>query len=569
MSAIRWTTFALAALCGCQAATTKPEKSDDPIIIVGTDEDCGDGVLQAGEACDPGIEAPAEGSCPTSCSGGDTCAPVALVGSADECSARCESSPPACRDGDGCCPIGCDSGNDDDCTNTCGDGVVEGPETCDGNCPEICQSQSSCATATRTGEADLCNVVCESVPATECVDGDGCCPDGCRGQDDDCSESCGNGVLDEGETCDGDCPTSCDDGASCTADTMVGSPQTCNVVCETRPVDTCVAGDQCCPSNCNRQNDADCACAPTTSCNALAFECGSVFDGCSDVNCGTCRGTTTCVNNSCVETFGIGEPCAAGAADCEICFSQERSAWAGGYCSKRCPTDCGAAAHCVDFPDLATAICMSDCTSDADCRSGYVCADIDGASGSECVPTANGTTKVGGACTVINDCTGGLDGICWSGALSTPDGYCTKRCSTDSDCGTGAHCSQERCYADCSSSTDCRTGYLCFDPADEGRDSCLPAGLGDGQVGDACEYVRDCSGGEYAICGDVAATPNGYCTILCGPGEGTCPAESFCYDVGNQPICVDECSENTDCRNGYRCIFDSNLDPIRGFCWGI
>lgn len=71
---------------------------------------CGNGALDPGEACD--------GDCPTTCAPStDACAPVALVGTAAECSATCATTTiSACADGDGCCPAGCDSTMDLDCT---------------------------------------------------------------------------------------------------------------------------------------------------------------------------------------------------------------------------------------------------------------------------------------------------------------------------------------------------------------------------------------------------------------------------------------------------------------------
>ncbi|MCE9576637.1 MAG: DUF2271 domain-containing protein [Deltaproteobacteria bacterium] len=77
---------------------------------------CGNGALDPGEACD--------GNCPTTCTPSvDACAPVALVGSAADCSATCATTAiTACADGDGCCPAGCDSTMDMDCAPTGGGG---------------------------------------------------------------------------------------------------------------------------------------------------------------------------------------------------------------------------------------------------------------------------------------------------------------------------------------------------------------------------------------------------------------------------------------------------------------
>ena len=47
--------------------------------------------------------------------------------------------------GDGCCPAGCNLTVDSDCSATCGNGVVEAGETCDGvNCPTDCNDGNAC-----------------------------------------------------------------------------------------------------------------------------------------------------------------------------------------------------------------------------------------------------------------------------------------------------------------------------------------------------------------------------------------------------------------------------------------
>jgi len=73
---------------------------------------CNNGVVDSGEACDPGVA----GSCPTSCAASaDACMPNVLVGAAASCDARCEvQAISACVSGDGCCPAGCED-TDADC----------------------------------------------------------------------------------------------------------------------------------------------------------------------------------------------------------------------------------------------------------------------------------------------------------------------------------------------------------------------------------------------------------------------------------------------------------------------
>ena len=217
---------------------------------------CGNGAIEPGETCDP----PA--SCPQSCDDGNGCTNDAMTGSAANCNAACSHTPiVSCANGDGCCPAGCSPADDDDCSQSCGNGVVDPGETCDpqASCPTSCDDGLGCTVDTMTGSAANCNAACSSTAIVSCVSGDGCCPPGCDvASDSDCI--CGNGVLDQGETCDppSSCPTSCDDGDPCTVDTLTGSSDSCNVACQHVPIMQCLAGDGCCPSECSDADDADC-----------------------------------------------------------------------------------------------------------------------------------------------------------------------------------------------------------------------------------------------------------------------------------------------------------------------
>lgn len=210
---------------------------------------CGDGVVEGGEICDP-CEA---------CDDGNACTVNVATGSADTCDVVCTFEPiTACADGDGCCPAGCDQTNDDDCSATCGDGVVDDNETCDGMCPTSCDDDDACTIDMLTGSAENCNVACSRTNVTMCIDDDGCCPANCDAtNDEDCAAVCGNGIREGGERCDGDCPSSCDDGDRCTTDTLMGSAAQCDARCVYAPV-ACVDGDGCCPAGCTADNDSDC-----------------------------------------------------------------------------------------------------------------------------------------------------------------------------------------------------------------------------------------------------------------------------------------------------------------------
>lgn len=190
---------------------------------------CGDFLIDSGETCDPAD------SCPDSCDDGNACTINTLLGSAANCNAVCTlETVEFCIDNDGCCPADCDSFDDNDCSISCGNDVVETGETCDppGSCDTYCDDGDSCTIDTLVGSASNCNSFCTTTDVSVCNDGDDCCPAGCNSlDDDDCFEVCGNGVVEDGELCDGDCPIDCDDGDPCTTNFIVGSPGTCTAEC--------------------------------------------------------------------------------------------------------------------------------------------------------------------------------------------------------------------------------------------------------------------------------------------------------------------------------------------------
>ena len=199
--------------------------------------ECGNGVVEAGEACD--------GDCPSTCSSDNACESVTLTGAADTCDAVCVAEAIlACVDNDGCCGLGqndsgdalCSLANDNDCSATCGDGVVSDGEACDSalddSCPVACDDSNVCTTDSLVGSADNCTASCQFDPVEVCQNDDGCCAPGCNANDDnDCAPVCGNDVVEAGESCDGNCLSTCFDGDFCTDDIRTGSADSCDVAC--------------------------------------------------------------------------------------------------------------------------------------------------------------------------------------------------------------------------------------------------------------------------------------------------------------------------------------------------
>jgi hypothetical protein len=97
------------------------------------------------------------------------------------------------------------------------------------------------------------------------------------------------------------------------------------------------------------------------------------------------------------------------------------------------------------------------------------------------------------------------------------------------------------------------------------------------RIGDGCSTNQQCSGQTQRLC-DITQ-PGGYCTILnCSPTS--CPeGEGMCVTFGNalsplpgcqnaskpspyaRSLCMQYCSEDTECRPGYVCRDISGDDP--------
>jgi cysteine-rich repeat protein len=131
---------------------------------------CGNGVVDAGETCDPAA------TCTTSCDDADACTTDVLTGSAANCNVACShGSITAPIDGDGCCPAGGNANSDSDCLPVCGNGAVESGEQCDdGNlvagdgCDATCMAEP---TVFRASDADLRDPhIYVDVPFVGCTD---------------------------------------------------------------------------------------------------------------------------------------------------------------------------------------------------------------------------------------------------------------------------------------------------------------------------------------------------------------------------------------------------------------
>jgi hypothetical protein len=467
---------------------------------------CGDGRLDPGELCDPGLPATASGGCPVTCDDGDPCTLDARAGA--DCQSTCTHAPiTSAVSGDGCCPTGATHRTDADCPEVCGNGVVEPGEACDtaiaapapGACPKSCPpSPSACLVSALAGAVSDCTARCVLTRVTACsATRDGCCPDGCTAATDpDCSPTCGDGVVQAaaGETCDtairagapGACPQACSDGVSCTSDVLLGAG-TCQAVCLFLPITELRAGDGCCPPGGDATVDPDCApvCGngvaepPSETCDYLAAGADCPLgcpagDACAPVRLegSVAACTAACVAHA-VTACVSGDGCCA--PGCTIANDDDCATWCGdGVRSGDETCDRGITAG---LPGACPRTCDDGdaCTTDA-------------ASG-----TSEGCTR---ACSHarITACVSG-DGCCPPGCGAAVDRDCAPTCG-DGKLGAG-----ETCDPPSSCPTSC---------PDDG-DPCTVEHL----VGDAahcdvvCEHVpvTACSGAAVDECCPTGCTP--------------------------------------------------------------
>jgi hypothetical protein len=433
---------------------------------------------------------------------------------------------------------------------TCGNGIVDPGETCDGDCVTTCDDAVACTTDRLVGSAAACTAACELAPIEVCADDDGCCAGGCNAlTDNDCSPTCGNGQVEDGETCDGaSCVSACNDGNACTADTLVGSPSSCSAACSFEPIVACQSGDGCCPAGCNVASDSDCS----AFCGDDVLSPGETCDGaacptaCSDGNACTLdvlAGSASSCSAACtfapVTACSDGDGCCAPGCnantddDCSpTCGNDVLEA--GEVCDGDCPTTCNDGGACtIDTLVGSAASCSAACSFQpiTQCASGDGCcapgcnANLD----TDCSPTCgNGEVEPGEICDGASCPTSCSDGnACTIDILSGDATSCSATCSTQpiTQCGAPDGC----CPGGCTASTD---------------GDCMP---GSSPIGGPCVQPADCA--SQACAPESNGFPGGYCFGICST-DANCPAGSHCGFGG---ACVDSCMASTECRAGYGC----------------
>ncbi len=352
------------------------------------------------------------------------------------------------------------TGNNNNVSQDCGDGVVQGGEACDDGNPDSgdgCAADCSMEVGwTCTGEPSACAPICGDgilIAGFEaCDDGDlspndGCGPDctvehgyQCTGSPSVCTAVCGDGLVATGvEGCD-DGNTAVDDGcgADCQAEpgyVCFGEPSTCNQTCGNGSLDTgelCddgnIIGCDGCAADCSRADN---------ECGDGFTECGEICDDANQNNCDGCTSTCTRVDNQCGDNIAeCGEVCDDGnAIDCDGCR---------GDCSAQ-ETGCGdgflcGAEVCDDGNTDNCDGCISDCT-----RADDLCGDGIRECGEPCEGSDFGgatcASETGGSSPGGNlACTGGC-------AIDTTGCTAVSLCTGHTSCPAGQQCTSGSCVS--------------------------------------------------------------------------------------------------------------------------
>lgn len=357
--------------------------------------------------------------------------------------------------------------------------------------------------------------------------------------------------------------------------------------------------------------------------------------------CGTKANTNTDGGTSTADAgSGGGTGGGTGGSTGQTCKQQGKCTKPDGSCGDSCKVGCciagDAAGRCQTA--LSDSLCGKGGEVCSACGTGTKCQAASG--GSTCGTGPTGT--VGSACSTGNDCAGitvdataaqyGVVAQCKTSALdfaasdgtgiAYPDGYCTMRCWSNAQCGSGNTCAfylgalgeyENTCFKTCGTDSDCRTGYFCLNQVDglplfTSGGICFPgtaatthirdAGMGfAGEAGAACTSDTQCQPPETGGCitetladGGMTGYVGGACTAECGgallsDADGTwCGTKGACTPQLQRTqsggpvvvwLCERACGVYTDtqsgqttdygaCRTGYTC--DNSTNQCRPTC---
>ena len=264
---------------------------------------------------------------------------------------------------------------------TCGNGIREGTEACDGGacCTSACQlasNGSACSDGNACTQGDQCQSgSCVAGTPVACVASDQC---HAAGTCNPTTGACSHPVRPDHSTCsDGD---ACTTGDECAAGSCVGAPIDCSdsSACT---ADSCVGGT-CVHANTAGPCDDGDACTTGEQCAGGSCGGGSALD-CDDHN--------PCTTDMCASASGCGHTpipgCICQTAACTTC--RDQCASAASTCSDGCWTAFNAClngcttTYCAPFCQVDLGRCLGACPAAAPCQG--MC-DATNGCGTACTP---------------------------------------------------------------------------------------------------------------------------------------------------------------------------------------
>jgi Cys-rich repeat protein len=423
--------------------------------------------------------------------------------------------------------------------------------------------------ADEAGGAQPCTITADCTELAVCVEGV-CQAQGCDPAN--FGSECGAGGV-------------CTPGGKCT-----------KVQCDCIDCEPCAEGLTCFLGLCSTNNSTGCSgdtcldrpCTSDANCDTLVCHAGSGkckpagycdADGdCTSKHCdlssNTCTTgtpepdtTTGCTADSCPD----GQVCNETSGECE------EPAPNGNVLCSACPdgdSQCAGGdipASCVAFGGAA--YCLTECTTNDDCQTGYQCFAIPG-SGSRCIP---------GSGTCDKKC---IQEGCDSGHVCEFDtGNCVPQlnacdnCTKDDYCGVGNRCvkfgpNDRRCVPQCGEGDECPSGSACT--TEESVKVCKPTGA-------ECCFGASCGGSCTDCPPDKKGCVQGQCVECvtdshCGPGKICNTEKHVCEgDVGPQncdnctaptPVCHPQLQKCVECLNSTHCGSGQICDPNTNTCTG-
>jgi cysteine-rich repeat protein len=495
---------------------------------------CGNGALDSGEQCDGAAL------------GGQTCESLGqgYVGGALACAASCTFNTAACE------------------LPTCGNGVLDAQEQCDG----VLMGGQTCTTVGAfIGGTLLCLPSCA-------FDVSGCLP-----------ITCGDGVISAGEACD-DANTSSGDGCNilCNVESgwsCAGEPSTCTPLCGNNQLDpgepcdggqlggaTCQSlgfdtGSLACAAGCT-YNTSGCSMFSCGDGQVTAGEdCdGANLNGATCVSLGFVGGALACTVNCGFDTAGCIAPvCGDGIISAgvgEQC--DDGNSASGDGCNAACQVENGWI--CTGTPSTCTPSCGNGVWNPGEACDG---ADLHGGT-CQSQGFAGGTLACSAGCTY--DTSGCLASVCPNGVREGGE-ECDGSDFGGQTCASfGFVAGSLSCTASCTISTAGCTNAVCGNSAVEAGEQCDDGNTSSGDGCSAtCQWESTCTADETITCGAndymSSVSGNDADNFSCSSyGDGVDRVYALTVPAGITSVTADlSCDDSSD---------DYDLFILEGSCHG-